>query len=76
MDNQAFELLKSRLDRIDSNVDALHASLQSLNDKTDQRLDTLEDSHAQMKGMAKIVVAIATGLSGVLSWVVSHVWKV
>lgn len=72
MSDPVLEYVKS----IDQNTRILSAKIDALMEKHDKRIDDLEDSQAQMRGAAKVVIAIATGLSGILSWVVAHVWKV
>lgn len=71
-DPVVIEFMKS----IKQDVRDLTAAVNAMNEKADKRLDDLEDSQSQIKGAAKVVIAIATVLSGIVSWIIAHVWKV
>lgn len=40
--------------------------------KHDERLDSLEDAHAEQRGMVKMAGAVVTAASGVIAFLVSH----
>jgi len=72
MSDPVLEYLKS----VKQDIREIKTDLSGMLEKHDKRIDDLEDSHAQMKGAAKVVIAVATTLSGLISWIVAHVWKV
>jgi len=72
MTDPVMELLRN----LREDVHSIKGDLSSMLEKHDKRIDDLENGHAQMSGAVRVVIAIAAGFSGILSWVVSHIWKV
>jgi len=72
MSDPILEYLKS----VKQDIREIKTDLSGMLEKHDKRIDDLEDSQAQMRGAAKVVIAVTTGLSGFISWIVAHVWKV
>ena len=72
MSDPVLELLRN----IREDLHIVKSDMSSMLEKHDKRIDDLEDSQAQMRGAGKVAIAVITGLSGIISWVISHVWKV
>lgn len=64
MDNQAFQLVQDALKRIESKLDAVTKD-------HDNRIDSLESTRDEEKGMARMSVIIASIFSGAISLFIS-----
>lgn len=69
MDDQAFKLLMQRFDRVDKD----NKEIKSLVASNTVRISSLETTRVRQRTVMAVAGTLFTGLSGVVSWIVSHV---
>lgn len=68
MSDPVLEYLKS----VKQDIREMRVDISAMLKDHDERLDTLEDAHAEQRGMFKLGAAIVTLVSGAISFVVAH----
>ena len=68
MSDPVLEYLKS----VKQDLRDIKSDMSAVIQKHDERLDSLEDAHAEQRGMVKMAGIVVTGASGLLAFLVSY----
>jgi hypothetical protein len=70
MDKQAFDLMMKRFDHIDKNMGDIKSTMVS----QDGRILSLENTRTNQRGVMIGGGAVVAFFSGIVVWVVNHLW--